>query len=268
MKQTNGFVVIEICLKNKDCLIDFFVAYCSVIPFYPEFESSPWKVKQIFLTGTSTASNCQSFFTSAMKNLQPGQIPGWIGQCQAGIQGFGAVPQGVMGPSPSATERGWVSNSSAQGPSLTHKTFHCSRGQIFLRPLSSLCFQSCSNSMSGTSHSLWDAAVEFPAHPWDHPSLGSSPALCFEVPVQVGWWHFQELQGQPGCEAFSSRIPSLQEEILHHGAIRNRNPGHVLMNSCWSSPGRVNANAVKCKKRNKKKSLGKLRQSFLFKRKG
>lgn len=48
------------------------------------------------------------------------------------------------------------------------------QGTDFLRPLSSLCFQSCSNSMSGTSHSLWDAAVESPAHPWDHPSLGSS----------------------------------------------------------------------------------------------
>lgn len=76
--------------------------------------------------------------------------------------------------------------------------------------------------------------------------LGTGEGL--EVPVQVGWWHWQGLQWQPGCGAFSSRVPSWPQEILHYGAIRNRNPGHVLMNSCWSSPGRVNANAVKCKK--------------------
>lgn len=30
-----------------------------------------------------------------MKSLQQGQLPGWICQCQVGIQGFGAVPRGV-----------------------------------------------------------------------------------------------------------------------------------------------------------------------------
>lgn len=94
-----------------------------------------------------------------MKNLQQGQIPGWVCWCQVGIQGF----------------------------VLWHRVWWV---------------------LAGAAGTAWV---------WSLLQQGS----------------------------FSAREDPW--------AIKNRNSGHVLMNSCWSSPGRVNAKAVKCKKRKKEK---------------
>lgn len=92
-----------------------------------------------------------------MKSLQQGQLPGWICQCQVGIQGFGAVPRGVMDQSATGEGECWT----AQHRDHHWPTWNCSRGWTF---------QCCSNSMAGTSPSLWGAAVEsLPS--LDHPLL-------------------------------------------------------------------------------------------------
>lgn len=144
---------------------------------------------------TSTASNCQAFFTSAMKSLEQGQLPGWICECQAGIQGFGAVPWGVLGPS-SLLQRVSVKHS-VQGPP---QDMSLQQGTDVFRPLNSLFFQICSNSTCQVRHKAQfvGCSCGVPPQPWAIPAVCAVLSWGSEVPVQLG----VALAGwQPGCEA-------------------------------------------------------------------